>query len=95
MGRTVYACSDGTYYGDVQVWERFESGAWQPCCWDDDSGTEWVVTSDGDLLTLTPVSHEDLPDRTNVERVAAGVVVTGERDVSDRTRSSSVRPFAH
>lgn len=52
----VYRCSDGRQYTGVEIWERFESGAWTPCCWDTRTGCEWVGTRDDDLLTLWPVS---------------------------------------
>lgn len=91
MGWNVYACSDGTYYGDVQLWNRLESGTWSPCCWDVESGQEWVTTADGDLLVLTPVSRTDLPEGATVERVAGGVVVTGDRELPDRMPPSGRR----
>jgi hypothetical protein len=73
---TIYECSDGSYYGDVDIWERFESGVWAPCCWDEDSGTEWVETRSDELLVLTPVPLSSVPDHIQIERVATGLSVT-------------------
>ncbi|SFK82858.1 hypothetical protein SAMN04487950_1306 [Halogranum rubrum] len=75
---TVYRCSDGGYYGNADVWERFESGAWTPCCWDTESGAEWVETGEGELLALEPTSRSSLPERMHTERVAAGMSVSRE-----------------
>jgi hypothetical protein len=75
---TVYRCSDGCYYGDVDVWERLESGEWTPCCWDTDSGMEWMETQDGELLVLEPTSQSALPERVQTECVAGGTVVPGD-----------------
>ncbi len=78
---SVYRGSDGRYYGDVDIWERLESGAWRPCCWDTESGDEWMGTSEGDLLALSPVAWETLPLRVRTERVEDGVSVVARRRV--------------
>lgn len=75
-GNHVYRCSNGCYYGDSDIWERFESNAWTPVCWDQESGTEWVETRTNDLLVLEPVSSADLPDYVEIRRVDAGVSVS-------------------
>lgn len=51
---TEYECTDGRTYTDEQIWERLESGAWRTCCWDTETGTEWVVDDTDDLLCLVP-----------------------------------------
>ncbi|MFP8958503.1 hypothetical protein ACLI4Y_17455 [Natrialbaceae archaeon A-CW3] len=76
MWGTVYACTDGRYYGCTQLWERFESGTWTPCCWNAESGQEWVYTATGDLLCLTPVPPMAVPDRFEIERCEEGLRVT-------------------
>lgn len=75
-GSTIYECSDGAYYGDADLWERLESGTWTSCCWDEDSGAEWVETANNELLALNPISKHDLPDWVQVKPVTAGVSVT-------------------
>lgn len=75
---TVYSCSDGEYYGDVDMWERLESGTWTPCCWDTESGKEWMETRDGELLILEPISRDDLPGSVQTERVTTGTAVKKE-----------------
>lgn len=75
---TVYRCSDGRLYGDVDVWDRLESGAWTPCCWEESSGREWVETNEGELFELVPVSRSALPAAIRVERLAAGVRVVSD-----------------
>lgn len=72
---TIYQGSDGKYYGNIDVWNRFETGVWDPCCWDEESGTEWVRTEENELLVLTPVLEDDLPDWVEVEYVAIGTTV--------------------
>lgn len=69
---TIYHGSDGQYYGEVDVWERFESGEWSPVCWDERSGEEWVETTDGDLLALAPVPTTDSPEWLEVEITPVG-----------------------
>lgn len=75
MERSIYRCSDGQYYGDVDLWERFESGEWTPHCWDSESGSEWVETRDEELLILEPISRTSLPDHVQTESVATGTKV--------------------
>ncbi|SFK75599.1 hypothetical protein SAMN04487950_0934 [Halogranum rubrum] len=74
-GGTVYRCSDGRYYGDVDVWYHLESEAWTPCCWNSDSMTEWVETQEGELLVLVPIIHSSLPEQVQIEHTAAGTSV--------------------
>lgn len=76
----IYECSDGNYYGDADIWARFEAGEWTPVNWDDESGTEWVETEDGEMLTLEPVAQSELPQNVAVEPVAAGVTVETQAD---------------
>ena len=71
-----YKCSDGCYYGDVEVWERLESGTWTASCWDTESGTEWMETEDDELLVLEPISRSDLPEEVSTERIAGGTSVS-------------------
>jgi len=71
----VYRCSDGRYFGDVEIWERFESGAWTPFCWEETTGREWVETRNGELLFLVPVSERALPDSTQLARDNGGLRV--------------------
>nr|WP_244531654.1 hypothetical protein [Halogranum amylolyticum] len=75
---TVYRSSDGDYYGDVEIWERLESGTWTPCCWDTESGKEWMETRDGELLILEPISQNELPESVQTERVTTGTAVKKE-----------------
>ena len=75
MGGTIYACSNGRYYGCVQLWERFEADSWTPCCWDTESGREWVYTATDELLCLTPVAPAAVPDRFEIERCEEGLRV--------------------
>lgn len=74
MDGTTYKCSDGQFYGDVQLWERFERDEWSPFCWEA-GGREWVETSDGEILALTPVSPDALPAGMTVTAVRGGIVV--------------------
>jgi hypothetical protein len=76
----VYECSDGNYYGNADIWARFEAGEWTPVSWEEDSGTEWVETADGELLTLQPVPESDLPPHVDIEPAAGGVTVEIEAD---------------
>lgn len=76
VGGTIYECSNGGYYGDRDVWKRLEAETWNVCCWDETSGTEWVETEDGELVVLTPISRNDLPNWVQVERAADGLNVT-------------------
>ncbi len=75
MEGNVYRCSDGQFYGDVDLWERLEGGEWSTCCWDEASGTEWVYSSDDELLSLTPVAPSDLPTGLTLTSTEAGVRV--------------------
>jgi hypothetical protein len=79
MNETIYRSSAGEFVTGTQVWERSESGEWTPCCWDDESGKEWVETDAERMLCLTPVSPSELPDDVRLERVTRGVVVEDER----------------
>ena len=78
MDETVYRGSDGEYYGDADIWERFEAEDWTPCCWDVESGCEWVGARDGELLALEPVSRSDVPSEIDLERVAEGLSVSSD-----------------
>lgn len=74
-GGTVYRCSNGRYYGDVNVWERLEAERWTPCFWDVESGHEWVETRTEEVLALTPISRDELPEEVEPECVAAGLAI--------------------
>lgn len=50
-----YRCSNGTYYSDEEIWERLEAGVWSVCCWDGETGEEWMESDEGRLLHLAPV----------------------------------------
>ena len=51
----MYQGSDGDYYSEDELWRQYESGRWQFCMGEVDTGREVVQTETGDLLTLTPV----------------------------------------
>jgi len=72
-GGTVYRGSDGTYYGDADVWERLEAETWTPCCWDVMSGVEWMETQSEELLALLPIARSEVPEEVDVVCVAAGL----------------------
>lgn len=76
---TVYQCSDGSYYGDAQVWQRLESGQWTPCCWDADTGREWVENEAEELLLLEPVARSELPVGVQTESASTGTLVRDDR----------------
>lgn len=80
MGGMLYQDSYGDYWSAVQLWEQLEAGHWNPCCWDPESGQEWVETEDGELLTLTPVSQAELPSDVRVRVVEEGVLVHDDSD---------------
>ncbi|SEP18577.1 hypothetical protein SAMN04487948_11953 [Halogranum amylolyticum] len=76
---TIYRGSDGEYYGDVDLWERFESGVWTPQCWNTETGREWVETQDDEVLCLTPIARRSVAEETHLERVCGGIrVVAGQ-----------------
>ena len=79
MKETIYRSSTGEFWTGTEIWQRFESGEWTPCCWDSDSGVEWIETDAETLLCLTPISPSELPDDVTLERVSHGVVVEDER----------------
>lgn len=74
-GNGIYQCSNGRYYGGVDIWQKFESGAWTPCCWDEVTGNEWVETDAGELHLLRPISKSELPDESRIKHVDEGVKV--------------------
>ncbi|MFB6125246.1 MAG: hypothetical protein ABEJ59_04740 [Halanaeroarchaeum sp.] len=67
---TTYRGSDGRTYTDEEIWYRLETGAWRVCCWDAESGTEWVEANSATLLSLVPVDAEGTPTSIG-ERVDA------------------------
>jgi len=84
MSDTIYVGSDGRCYTAVELWERLESGSWQPCCWDPESGDEWVETADGELLALSPVDERELPDDIEIKTHPRGRLIDGERELPAR-----------
>lgn len=78
----VYKSSTGAYYGDADIWDRFESGEWKPCCWDPETGKEWIMTDSGDLLLLLPISRHLLPAWTTVDDGADGVRISGAHPIT-------------
>lgn len=84
VGGTIYRCTDGSYYGDVDVWSRLESGVWRTCCWDDETGEEWVENRDGALLMLEPISRDTVPDETDVDHVGDGISIDSNGKRSDQ-----------
>ncbi|MFC4360450.1 hypothetical protein ACFO0N_21095 [Halobium salinum] len=75
---TVYRSSTGEFVTESQIWARFEAGDWTPCCWDTETGREWVGTTDDELLALSPVDDERLPAYVRLERSERGYVVHSE-----------------
>ena len=59
MERSVYEGSDGHYYTEREMWRRLESAEWTVRCWDDSTGREWVITSEEELLALTPIDPDE------------------------------------
>jgi hypothetical protein len=72
----LYRSSDGRYFGSADLWERLEAGDWTPCCWDEETGEEWVETRDGELLALQPISPQAVPDRVEISHDVDGVRIT-------------------
>lgn len=64
---TIYQSNAGEYFGDAEVWERLESGVWEPFCWDVETGVEGVQTATHDLLILVPISPDALPEGIHVK----------------------------
>lgn len=85
---TVYSGSDGDYYGDVDLWEQFESGVWTPFCWDTETGVEWVEVQGGEILTLTPISRSSLPKEISVEEVYGGLSIGSSQRLSTTDNAS-------
>lgn len=54
-----YRASNGKYYSDKEVWEHLENEEWSICCWDEETGKEWVITEDDRLVCLIPTDHQD------------------------------------
>ena len=79
----LYRSSDGRYFGDADLWEQLESGAWKPCCWDTDTGEEWVETQDGELLGLQPVPPHEVPDWVEIDRDEDGARTGGHAMPAD------------
>ena len=71
----LYRGTDGTYYDEVTLWNRLESGEWRSFCWDAETGEEWVETDRGELLALEPVDPEALPGWLTPERCEDGTVL--------------------
>jgi hypothetical protein len=80
MNETIYRRSDGGFVTGSGIWSRFEGGAWRPCCWNTETGAEWVVTDDDELLRLTPLDdgRAGLPPRTRLERRQGGFAVVAD-----------------
>ena len=57
---TVYERSDGGCCTEGELWHRLEAETWTPCCWDPETGEEWVETESGELLRLVPISVENV-----------------------------------
>ncbi|SEL51348.1 hypothetical protein SAMN04488691_105154 [Haloferax larsenii] len=62
-----YSCSDGQQYSEVEIWERLEDGIWRVCCWNSETGEEWMETDDGELVHLAPVPDEQSRQSTPSE----------------------------
>ncbi|WP_243645263.1 hypothetical protein [Natrarchaeobius chitinivorans] len=75
---SVYEASNGRYYTDWQLHRRLESGRWRRCLSQRDPDRRLVEADGGELLFLTPVDPEELPNWTEIriERRAAHVVET-------------------
>lgn len=61
MGVTSYECRDGSYFGDVDGWERLVTRTRTLCCWMGEPGAEWTKTEDNESLVTVPISRNDLP----------------------------------
>lgn len=72
---SVYAGSNGRYYGDRDIWERLESGEWRPCCWNPETGTEWIETEAGELLVLEEIPRNELPESLALSQEEDGVSI--------------------
>ncbi|WP_129113199.1 hypothetical protein [Halegenticoccus tardaugens] len=76
----VYEGSDGRYYTECDLWERFESDTWRPCMWEPETGREFVETDRADLLSLAPVDAVDLPDGVEIRYEGDFATVVDSRD---------------
>lgn len=77
---TYYRCSNGQYYDEEDVWERLEAGVWRPCCWDTETGTEWMEVHGRSLVCLEPVDAETVPPE--------GLADAADREFFDRERNA-------
>ncbi|ELZ82564.1 hypothetical protein C453_15803 [Haloferax elongans ATCC BAA-1513] len=62
-----YSGSDGQYYSDTEIWERLEDGIWRVCCWNAETGEEWMETDAGELVHLAPAPDEQSRQSTPSE----------------------------
>ena len=66
-----YAGSDGSYYTEWEVALRMESGDWEPCMWDTETGWE-LVEGDDRLVWLVPIEASELPAWVEVRETPEG-----------------------
>ena len=88
----IYQGSDGRFHGEADLWEAFEAGTWTPCCWDENTGKEWIETDDGTLLLLIPIPRRALPDGLHIQQDVDGLRITGKPNhecSSDHTEGES------
>lgn len=80
---TLYRCCNGRYYGDVDVWTKLESGEWSSCCWNIESGEEWMHTREETLLHLKPIPPSALPEGVEWKHAEGGFHVVSEPHAPD------------
>lgn len=81
---TLFEGSNGRYYTDWQVRERYRTGEWRLCIRQRSPNRRLVETGDGALLLLAPTDPDALPDGVEI-RVTDGCA----RVVDTRRRASA------
>ncbi|WP_199174710.1 hypothetical protein [Halegenticoccus soli] len=83
---SVYEGSNGRYYTENDLWERFESGAWTPRMWETDTGREIVETEAEEVLMLAPTDPVDLPEGVEIRRDGGFPTIVDSRELRTRSR---------
>ena len=91
----MYHGSDGDYYSETELWRQYESGRWQFCMGELDTGREVVQTETGDLLTLTPVREGTLGLVAEGSSSTESNEERSRRDDTDGPTISYVPPEGH
>ncbi|WP_129114118.1 hypothetical protein [Halegenticoccus tardaugens] len=79
----VYEGTNGRFYTERDVCRQLDTNVWRLCMWDETTGKELVETESAELMMLTPVNENELPEWVELKPAGRGRTIVDRRIEQD------------